>query len=114
YIYSIVYQPFYFQYSISWRFNMNVLRENAIDTGSFPEIIGKTFDKPTMFIGGERSHFLKKEDEADTKRYFPSAEFHYVPGAGHLVHADRPQEFINICVNFLSESDNSETVELVD
>ncbi|GJQ78155.1 hypothetical protein Trydic_g2487 [Trypoxylus dichotomus] len=82
-------------------------QDHVVETGFFPEIIGKIYEKPTIFIGGEKSAFLRKEDEVDTKRYFPEAKFHYIPGAGHVVHADKPKEFIKICVDFLNKPEDS-------
>ncbi|KAI4454919.1 hypothetical protein MML48_9g00016516 [Holotrichia oblita] len=44
----------------------------------------------------------KKKFEPDTQQYFPKAEFRYVSGAGHSVHADKPRQFLEICSEFLN------------
>lgn len=50
----------------------------------------------TLFVAGEKSGYIKPEDETDLLQYFPSAGFVTVPAAGHWVHADNPKSFIEV------------------
>jgi hypothetical protein len=41
------------------------------------------------------------------RELFPSAEFRYVPGAGHWVHSQKPKEFLDLLLPFLSRYNHS-------
>lgn len=49
---------------------------------------------PVIFIKGKESEYLPDSDYEDVKRIFPAAEIVEVEGAGHWIHADRPDEVI--------------------
>lgn len=54
------------------------------------------------------SMFYRSEDHDEIKRLFPAAEFETVPGAGHWVHADKPNELLGIIKEFIQ---NTEKIE---
>jgi pimeloyl-ACP methyl ester carboxylesterase len=60
-----------------------------------------TFAKPSLFIRGARSPYVEDKDLPSIRRLFPEAVIATVPGAGHWVHADRPEEFYEILSRFL-------------
>lgn len=87
-----------------WRVNLPVLAENfAHQIAKFPKSESKTFDGPTLFIGGEKSDYIRKEDHNTIKTLFPRAEFRYIAGAGHWVQSDKPAEFLDMIVKFINE-----------
>jgi esterase len=47
---------------------------------------------PVIFLKGENSDYLTTEDMIQIKKVFPSAVFTEVEGAGHWIHADKPDE----------------------
>jgi len=53
------------------------------------------FLKPTHFILGEKSGYLKETDKPYIEQHFPTASYHLVPNAGHWVHADNPAVFLS-------------------
>ena len=55
----------------------------------------------THFIAGEKSGYIKEEDKPYILKFFPNTEFHRVEKAGHWVHAENPQGFLNCLSNFL-------------
>ena len=59
------------------------------------------FSKKTLFVGSPISDYIPKNSHNEIRKYFPQAEFVYIDGAGHWVHADKPKEFIKIVVQFL-------------
>jgi pimeloyl-ACP methyl ester carboxylesterase len=61
----------------------------------------KTFDKPTLFIRGEKSDYIKYNDFDLIYRHFPQADIVTIEGVGHWMHAEKPDEFYNIVNNFL-------------
>lgn len=85
----------------TWRINLDALANNFMSKiSTFPKATN-TFTGKTLFIGGTKSDYLKPEEEPDILKIFPSAEFAYVKDAGHLVHVERPAEFLSLTINFL-------------
>ena len=84
---------------LQWKFNLKVLAENQ-------DKIGKTFsiknkvDTPTLFIRGERSNYIPDSDLPEIKKIFPHSEVKTIEGAGHWVHADKPEAFVKAVKEF--------------
>lgn len=57
---------------------------------------------PVLFIKGEQSGYIRKEDEQDIISSFPEAQILSIPKAGHWVHAENPAAFIEAVQLFLS------------
>lgn len=84
----------------TWKMNLPVLWRY------FPDILAgvssdQVFDKPTLFIRGGKSDYVKDEDWPGVKKLFPQAELLTIEGAGHWVHADKPKELLEAVVRFL-------------
>lgn len=62
----------------------------------------RPFDKPVLFIKGERSPYIQDNDIPGILSIFPRAKFVTIEGAGHWVHADAPQKFAGSVLEFLS------------
>lgn len=75
-----------------WRLNLDVLARDMPQILSFPDVSG-TFDKPTLFLSGANSDYVKREYRDDIKALFSQAQFAKIPGAGHWLHAEKPREF---------------------
>lgn len=86
-----------------WRVNLPVL-EQAFSTqiAVFPKVDSRIYANPTLFIGGANSDYIRVEDHDAIKKLFPLAEFHYIDGANHWVHADKPIEFVDLLTNFIN------------
>src|SRR5882672_12290911 len=63
----------------------------------------QVFDKPTLFIRGEKSDYIRESDVALIQRLFRAAEFRTIKGAGHWVHADAPEVFVSVVLDFLTD-----------
>lgn len=88
--------------SFTWKMNLPVLWKH------FPDILAAVhsnhpFEKPALFIRGSRSTYVKDSDWEATKKLFPNAELVTIEGAGHWVHADKPNELLDILKDFLGE-----------
>lgn len=85
--------------SYTWKMNLPALWQ------AYPQILagvsGEPFDKPTLFVRGSRSDYIKDEDFALIKTLFPQAGIVTVEGAGHWVHADQPEALLQILRQFL-------------
>ena len=85
----------------SWRFNLDVLAAEMDKIIGFPDIVGQ-FDRPTFFLSGANSDYVKREDRDVIKGLFPAAKFAKIPGAGHWLHAEKPREFEAAVAAFLN------------
>jgi pimeloyl-ACP methyl ester carboxylesterase len=62
---------------------------------------GAPFPGPVLFIRGGQSDYLQPGDEPLLREWFPAAEIQTIPAAGHWLHADQPEEFLRLVLNFL-------------
>ncbi len=58
---------------------------------------------PTIFLWGESDPFALPETGRQLEALLPDIKFHWVPGAGHQVQTDKPDESTKIIRDFLSE-----------
>ncbi|CAL7947222.1 unnamed protein product [Xylocopa violacea] len=87
-----------------WRVNLPVLEQSfAKQIAVFPNVGSKTYNGPTLFIGGANSDYLRKQDHDKIKELFPSAHFIYINDANHWVHADKPIEFLKVTIDFINQ-----------
>ncbi len=59
------------------------------------------FMKETLFIGGAFSDFIPINDHDEIFERFPNADIEYITGAGHWVHSDQPNDFLECLFRFL-------------
>jgi pimeloyl-ACP methyl ester carboxylesterase len=89
--------------------NTAKLRENPIHalqndmTKSLPTL---TKNIPTIFIWGDADTFALPETGREIAKHVPDAKFHWVPGAGHQVQTDDPDETAKIVRAFISSGKN--------
>ena len=83
-----------------WRMNLRALAENYSRLG---EVLaaGKRFSGPALFLRGGRSDYVNAADEVAIHRQFPAAQLQTIAAANHWVHADAPEEFVRLVLDFL-------------
>jgi esterase len=87
--------------TFAWRMNLPVLEEKIEEVG-LETSDGAPFLKPTLFIRGANSRYIKPEQDMDLiRQLFPAATLETIADAGHWVHAEKPQEVFNLVVRFL-------------
>jgi len=59
------------------------------------------FDGPCLFVRGGRSSYVSAADWEDILRHFPQAQLATIDQAGHWLHADQPQAFLQHSLIFL-------------
>lgn len=64
--------------------------------------IEKPFHKPSLFIKGGQSNYVKESDYEKIASLFPNSEIKIVDGAGHWVHAEAPDKVIELISIFLN------------
>ena len=87
-----------------WRMNLRAVHENYPRLNE-PLPLQGSFEKPTLFLRGAKSRYVREADEPEIRRMFPRVEFFTIPAAGHWVHADAPEAFTEAVINFLQKSE---------
>jgi esterase len=86
---------------MNWRFNLPVISKKRNETlMAVPE---KSSSIKTLFIRGERSNYIAEIDIPEIEKRFPNYVLDTISGAGHWVHAEKPNEFYNSVVGFLKK-----------
>jgi esterase len=83
---------------LRWRINLPALKANY---AKYIAPISVHFEKPSLFIRGERSHYVNESDVAEIQSQFPGSEIVSLP-TDHWVHAEQPELFIKAVESFLS------------
>lgn len=83
----------------SWKINLPVIDKNLSNIGLDLQFEGK-FDKPTLFIRGGRSKYVRDTDMTRIKEIFPQAELETLD-SGHWVQAEKPKEFVDVVMRWL-------------
>ncbi|GAA5220200.1 alpha/beta fold hydrolase [Membranihabitans marinus] len=77
-----------------WKFNKSVL-EDSYENVLMPVQSSGIFDKPTLFLKGENSNYIRSEDRESIVQLFPQAQIKTIFNAGHWLHADNPKQFFD-------------------
>jgi pimeloyl-ACP methyl ester carboxylesterase len=86
--------------SLGWKANLEVINENLPEV--FREIsTDQPFSKPTLFVRGSLSPYIKDEYIPKMMKMFPNATVETIEGASHWLHAEKPSDFHRIVKNFL-------------
>jgi pimeloyl-ACP methyl ester carboxylesterase len=86
-----------------WRMNLPAI------SAAYDQLIGPVgqlgdqYDDPALFIRGGKSGYVDDEDLELIQMLFPEAILETVAGAGHWVHAEKPEELLTVVNKFLSD-----------
>jgi len=83
-----------------WKINLVGLADNYARLRE-PLSAAVPFTKPTLFIRAGKSDFITAADETRIRELFPAAHIETMSEAGHWLHADQPEEFGRLLLNFL-------------
>lgn len=85
-----------------WKPNLDALIDAMPALGGFPDPGDATFDGPTLFLAGATSDYVTDAAQPEIERLFPAAKVEHIPDAGHWVHADQPEAFLETAIAFLT------------
>lgn len=85
----------------AWKMNLPVIYEH------YAAILANVraaepFAGPTLFVRGGQSDYVSDADWPAAQALFPQARLETVAGAGHWVHAERPEELYGLVKDFLA------------
>ena len=87
-----------------WRFNVPVLWDQ------YPHIVGwetiPPWEHPALFIPGGNSPYVTEAYREQLLAQFPQARAHVIAGAGHWVHAEKPEAVLRAIRRYLGEQAN--------
>lgn len=86
-----------------WKLNLDAIAANIEKIGQARAFDGK-FEKPTLFIRGGRSRYVKDQDFGLISDIFPKAEIKTLD-TGHWVPAEKPTEFVETLREWLERGD---------
>lgn len=87
-----------------WRLNLDALAEDMPGIIGFPDVSG-TYDGPTLFLAGGASDYVTPAHHSKIQGHFPRAQIESIPAAGHWVHAEAPNAFLQTFGGWLSDTD---------
>lgn len=81
--------------SARWRLNLAALEANMDAILAYPaELPESAYDGPAFFLHGGDSDYVAPPTHPRIRALFPEAEIEAVVGAGHWLHAEKPDAFV--------------------
>jgi pimeloyl-ACP methyl ester carboxylesterase len=90
-----------------WRLNLDLLGRDLDELRGFPQPPpGASFDGPVLWIAGANSHYVLPEDRPHMDALFPATRLVKIKDAGHWVHSEQPEVFLETLRGFLERVEN--------
>lgn len=86
----------------AWRIPLDTIAEQYPQIAAAPPSPGR-YEGPTLFVRGAESSHLPESAERLIRQRFPAARIETIAGAGHWVHAEAPEAFVELVRGFLEE-----------
>ena len=89
-----------------WQANLDVLERDLAVLGSWPEdrLAGLApYHGPVLWLAGERSDYVREEYAEAMRRWFPHHRKVTIKGAGHWLHSEKPEVFVEVLRRFLGD-----------
>ncbi len=77
---------------VRWKLNLDVLGAAMTTVTGWPELPSAPYDKPSLFLYGSQSAYVKPQAHETIHALFPQAVLEGIEGAGHWLHAEKPRE----------------------
>jgi pimeloyl-ACP methyl ester carboxylesterase len=85
-----------------WRLNLELLERDLERLRGFPDPgAGAHFDGPVLWIAGANSHYVLARDRPRMDELFPATRLVRIKNAGHWVHSEQPEIFLETVRRFL-------------
>ncbi|HET6391230.1 MAG TPA: alpha/beta fold hydrolase, partial [Blastococcus sp.] len=85
-----------------WRLNLELLERDLGELRGFPSPPpGAAFDGPVLWIAGANSAYVLDDDRPHMDALFPTTRLVRIKNAGHWVHSEQPEVFLETLRRFL-------------
>jgi esterase len=84
-----------------WQLNLAMLGDNLDEMGDWPDLHAKPYEDPVLWLAGDESPYIQPEYASAMRALFPRVQLVKIKEAGHWVHSEQPQAFIEIMRRFL-------------
>ncbi len=88
----------------AWQPNLELLYSSLDAIGDFPDMGDAQFDHPVLWVAGEDSEYISRDDLPQMRALFPRTTLLTVKGSGHWVHSEKPQAFVSALTTFFGRS----------
>ncbi len=85
----------------AWRIGLAEIAAALPAIEDWPATPGRLYAGPTLVLRGESSDYILPEHRALFRALFPAARFASLRNAGHWLHADAPDAFVELVAAFL-------------
>jgi len=85
---------------LGWKINLKAIKQNLNEV--LVDMSDYHINLPTLFLKGGDSDYILSEDEPKIKAHFPNSKIITIPGTGHWLHAEKPDEFYRITKKFFN------------
>ncbi|HEY9117616.1 MAG TPA: alpha/beta fold hydrolase, partial [Roseivirga sp.] len=85
----------------SWKMNLDIIAKNLEEVGKSLNQNAQ-FKKPTLFIRGSKSDYITNDDLNLIHSIFSESQLKTIEGAGHWLHAEKPNEFFETVNDFIN------------
>lgn len=89
----------------TWQPNLEVLDRDMADLGDWPadQLSGVApYEGRTLWVAGADSPYVRPEHGPEMDRWFPRNRLVTIKGAGHWVHSQQPDVFVDVLRQFLA------------
>jgi pimeloyl-ACP methyl ester carboxylesterase len=86
--------------ALGFRFNLPVFNEKISEIGTALPFENQ-FDKPVLFLRGDKSDYILDADFETILHHFPLAIIKTIPNSGHWLHAENPSAFYSEVEKFV-------------
>lgn len=87
-----------------WQVNLDVLGDELDELSAWPEdqLAGlAAYDGPVLWVAGARSDYVRDEYATAMERWFPHTRRVTIKDAGHWVHSEQPEVFVEVLSRFV-------------
>jgi pimeloyl-ACP methyl ester carboxylesterase len=87
-----------------WQVNLDVLGEEISEVGGWPEedLAGASpYPGPVLWIGGAKSDYVSDQYAPAMDRWFPHNRRVTIKNAGHWIHSEQPEVFVEVLRQFV-------------
>jgi len=87
--------------AFAWKVNLPVLQAFQKEMAIYEPPLGASYSGKTLFIGGALSDYRLDHDHDVILRHFPNSELKMIPNAGHWIHFEALEAFIEAVMKCL-------------